>query len=91
MAACSAAAPEPATAVSPQSKPAQREPLTSVPLGDADWEYDVTQALRAAIAKASHGIGPENLDFDTATQDLVSACDAAGSITIVSALPSMGG
>lgn len=61
------------------------------------WTYlptgqsDVTEALRAAIAEAGDGIGPENPDFATATQSVVSACDAAGSITIVSALPGMGG
>lgn len=57
------------------------------------WTYlptgqsDVTAALRAAMAEAAQGIGPENPDFSVATQQLVSACDAAGSITIVSALP----
>lgn len=61
------------------------------------WTYlptgqsDVTAALRASIDAAADGIGPENPDFLVATQDLVAACDAAGSVTIVGALPEMGG
>lgn len=51
----------------------------------------VTDALRSAKTAAAAGIGPENPEFLAATQALVSACDQAGSITIVSALPEMGG
>ncbi len=61
------------------------------------WTYlptgqsPVTDALRTAKAAAAAGIGPENTEFAAATQGLVTACDQAGSITIVSALPEMGG
>ncbi|MGV3732651.1 MAG: hypothetical protein ACO1N6_04520 [Microcella sp.] len=61
------------------------------------WTYlptgqsPVTDALRTAKAAAAAGIGPENPEFAAATQGLVTACDHAGSITIVSALPEMGG
>ena len=61
------------------------------------WSYlptgqsEVTVALRTAIEAADAGVSAENAEFTTATQNLVSACDAAGSITILGALPGMGG
>lgn len=61
------------------------------------WRYlptgqsAVTDALRTAKAEAAAGIGPENPEFASASLAIVSACDQAGSITVVSALPEMGG
>lgn len=51
---------------------------------------DVTDALRTVIDLAETA-GLDSEDFRSATQQLVNACDAAGSIVVLSALPGMGG
>lgn len=46
-----------------------------------------------AVAKAAEagGFGYDNLEFQRATEELNLACDAAGSVVAVSALPGQGG
>ncbi|GAA1528388.1 hypothetical protein BJ978_001423 [Agromyces terreus] len=62
------------------------------------WKYmvlgstDVSPAIKdAQQAVASGGIGYENTDFQRAVGDVAGACDAAGSLVSVSALPGQGG
>ncbi|MBA4247447.1 MAG: hypothetical protein C0444_04020 [Microbacterium sp.] len=60
---------------------------TQLPQGQSD----VSPALREASAAAPDGIGRDNVAFARAIDMLGSACDAAGSVVIVGALPEMGG
>lgn len=61
------------------------------------WQYApvgtsaVTDALRAAASAAVDGVGRENAAFQTASYELTTACNDAGSVIITSALPGMGG
>ncbi len=54
-------------------------------------QSDVTAALRDVISASAAGVGDENPDFGAATENLTAACEAAGSVIIVGALPEMGG
>ena len=62
------------------------------------WKYmvigstDVSPAIRdAQHALSSGGIGYENTEFQRAVGDVAGACDTAGSLVSVSALPGQGG
>lgn len=134
LAGCSSGEPEAAPTPSPVVE--EREPLTGVPTGSADWECgaasallgiqfrtdwesangvidgsaltarsaalqdawalapigdsEVTEVMRTVVDVATT-TGVDSDAFRTATQQLVSACDAAGSIVVLSALPGMGG
>lgn len=62
------------------------------------WTYmvvegtDVSPAIKdAQHAISSGGIGYENTEFQRAVGDVALACDAAGSLVSVSALPGQGG
>ncbi|AWB95286.1 hypothetical protein DCE93_06115 [Agromyces badenianii] len=62
------------------------------------WRYmvvggtDVSPAIKdAQQALASGGIGYENTQFQRAVGDVAGACDEAGSLVSVSALPGQGG
>ncbi len=51
----------------------------------------VTSSIRALSQAAKNGVGSDNTAFTSATDDAIQACDAAGSIVAVGALPQMGG
>jgi hypothetical protein len=62
------------------------------------WTYfpvgrsDVTPAVRATIAAAEEsGVSNGNAAFAGASAELAASCEAAGSVIIIGALPSMGG
>lgn len=62
------------------------------------WRYltvggtDVTPSIKAAQrALATGGIGYDNVDFQRAMDEVALACDAAGSLISIGALPGQGG